>query len=181
MQDISRLPHRLNKEKCECQAIIETPKGRRNKFKYDMSSGLFCLSNLLPQGFSFPFDFGFIPSTAAEDGDPLDLIVLMDEPAHVGCLLDVRLLGVIKVVQTEKGKQTENDRLLAVAVKTVEFKEYKDISDVPKAVMQQITEFLALYNKNSGKHDEVKGLEGAGHALELLEKSAARFRRRQKS
>lgn len=114
MQDISGLPHRLDKKKRECRAIIETPKGRRNKFKYDEESGLFCLSNLLPQGFSFPFDFGFIPSTRAEDGDALDLIVLMDEPANVGYSLEVRLLGVIKVLHTEEGKQTENDRLIGV-------------------------------------------------------------------
>jgi inorganic pyrophosphatase len=181
MQDISRLPHHLDKATHECQAIIETPKGRRNKFKYEAESGLFSLSNLLPQGFSFPFDFGFIPSTASEDGDPLDLIVLMDEAAHVGCLLNVRLIGVIKVVQTEKGKQTPNDRVLAVAVRSVEYKEVKDIPDLPKSLVDQISEFLGLYNKNSGKHDEVKGVEGPEHAIELLEKAAARFKRRHKS
>ena len=177
MQDISRLPHRLNNSTHECQAIIETPQGRRNKFKYDKDSGLFSLSNLLPQGFSFPFDFGFIPSTAAEDGDPLDLIVLMDEGAHVGCLLNVRLVGVIKVVQTEKGRQTENDRLVAVAVRSVQFKDVKAIAELPESLINQISEFLALYNKNSGKDDEVKGIEGPEHAVELLEKAAARFKR----
>jgi inorganic pyrophosphatase len=181
MQDISRLPHHLNKAKHECQAIIETPKGRRSKFKYDEDSGLFCLSNILPQGFSFPFDFGFVPSTEAEDGDPLDLIVLMDEATHVGCLLNVRLIGVIKVIQTEKGKQTANDRLLAVAVKTVEYKDVNAISDLPRSQVDQISEFLALYNKNSGKHDEVKGIEGPDGALALLERAAARFKRKQKS
>lgn len=176
MPDISRLPHRLDKSNHECQAIIETPKGRRNKFKYDKDSGLFSLSNLLPQGFSFPFDFGFIPSTAAEDGDPLDLIVLMDEAAHVGCLLNVRLIGVIKVVQTEKGKSSPNDRLVAVAVRSVEYRDVKSISDLPKSLTDQISEFLALYNKNSGKQDEVKGVEGPQHAVELLEKATARFK-----
>lgn len=180
MQDISRLPHRLDKKTRECRAIIETPKGHRNKFKYDEKSGLFCLSNLLPQGFSFPFDFGFIPSTRAEDGDALDLMVLMDEPAHVGCSVDVRLLGVIKVVQTEKGERKENDRLLGVAVKSIEFKEAKSISSLPKPLVEQITEFLALYNKNSGKHDEVKGVGGPEQALELVAKAAARFKRDRK-
>src|ERR1700728_617499 len=176
MQDISRLPHHFDKTKRECQDIIETPKGRRSKFKYEKDSGLFSLSNILPQGFSFPFDSGVSPSTEAEDGDPLDLIVFMDEPAHVGCLLHVRLIGVIKVLQTENGKQTENDRLLAVATKTVEYKDVKAISDLPKAHVDQISEFLALYNKNSGKQDEVKGIEGPDHAMERLEKAAARFK-----
>jgi inorganic pyrophosphatase len=177
MQDMSWLPHKLDKAKRECQAIIETPKGRRNKFKYKPDSGLFTLSHLLPEGFSFPFDFGFIPSTAAEDGDPLDIIVLMDEPAHVGCLLDVRLVGVFKVVQTEQGKQSQNDRLLAVAVQSFAFREARSISDLNDSLVQQISEFLALYNKNAGKHDEVKGIEGPNHAIELLEKAAARFKR----
>jgi inorganic pyrophosphatase len=178
MPDISRLPHCFDKAKRECQAIIETPKGRRNKFKYEKDAGLFSLSNILPQGFSFPFDFGFIPSTESEDGDPLDLIVLMDEPAHVGCLLHVRLIGVIKVVQTENGKQTENDRLVGVAVRTVEYKDVNAIADLPKAHIDQISEFLALYNKNSGKHDEVRGVEGPEQAAELLKKASARFKRK---
>jgi inorganic pyrophosphatase len=102
MQDISQLPHELDTKKRECKAIIETPKGRRNKFKYEPGSGLFSLSNLLPRGFSFPFDFGFIPSTLAEDGDALDALVLMDEPAHFGCFLKVRLVGVVEIVQKEE-------------------------------------------------------------------------------
>ena len=181
IEDISRLPHHLDKAKRECQAIVETPKGHRNKFKYEPDSGLFSLSHLLPEGFSFPFDFGFIPSTAAEDGDPLDIIVLMDEPAHVGCLLDVRLVGVFKVVQTEEGKQSQNDRLLAVSVRSFSFGEVKSISDLQKSLVQQISEFLALYNKNSGKQDEVQGIEGPEQAMELLGKAAARFKRKQKS
>jgi len=177
MPDISRLPHRLDKAKHECQAIIETPKGRRNKFKYNPDSALFSLSHLLPEGFSFPFDFGFIPSTAAEDGDPLDVIVLMDEAAHVGCLLHVRLIGVFKMVQTEEGKQSQNDRLLAVATQSFAFCDVQSISDLNESLVQQIGEFLALYNKNQGKQDDLQGIEGPARAVELLEQAAARFKR----
>ena len=175
MEDISRLPHELDKERQECQVVIETPKGRRNKFKYERDSGLFSLSNLLPQGFSFPFDFGFIPSTAAQDGDPLDIIVLMDEPAHVGCLLKARVIGVIRVEQTEKGKKSQNDRLVAVATRTFEYKDVKSISELNQAMVQQMTEFLALYNKNSGKQDEVKGVDGPEQAMQLLTQAIKRF------
>lgn len=180
MKEISRLPHHLDKAKRECQAIIETPKGRRSKFKYDEESGLFSLSNILPQGFNFPFDFGFVPSTKAEDGDPLDVIVLMDEATHVGCLLAVRLVGLFKVVQTQDGKQTANDRVVAVAVRSVEYKDVNQLSDLPKSHADQICEFLALYNKNSGKHDEVKGIEGPDAAVKLVEQAAARFKRQEK-
>lgn len=175
MNDISRLPHELDRKQSECKAIIETPKGRRNKFKYEHDSGLFSLSNLLPEGFSFPFDFGFIPSTVAEDGDPLDVIVLMDEPAHVGCLLQVRLIGVIKVTQTEDGKQTENDRLVAVSTRSYEYESVKSISDLRPSLTEQITEFIGLYNKNSDKEDEVTGTADRDKALELLERAARRF------
>src|SRR3954464_7536915 len=81
--------------------IIDTPKGSRNKFKYDEAHGLFKLSGVLPAGASFPFDFGYVPSTRGEDGDPVDVLVLMDEPAFAGCLVPARLIGVIEAEQTE--------------------------------------------------------------------------------
>src|SRR5581483_9114739 len=114
--NLATLPHHLDAKKNECRAIIETPKGRRNKFDYDPDIEAFTLGGLLPEGLSFPFDFGFVPSTVAEDSDPMDVIVLLDEPAHVGCVLTVRLIGVIEAQQTANGKTIENDRLIAVAV-----------------------------------------------------------------
>src|ERR1700693_2045514 len=116
MPDLTSLPLQLDLKKCQCKAIIETPKGFRNKFDYDPESNLFKLGGLLPEGMMFPFDFGFIPSTLGEDGDPLDVMVLMDEPAPVGCVLTIRLIGAIEAKQQEKGGDWErNDRLLAVA------------------------------------------------------------------
>src|ERR1700681_3262184 len=85
MTDLTSLPLQFDSKKSICRAIIETPKGCRNKFDYDPESGLFMLGGLLPEGMLFPFDFGFVPSTLGEDGDPLDVLVLMDAPADVGC------------------------------------------------------------------------------------------------
>lgn len=175
MDDISRLPHKLDKREKTCRAIVETPKGRRNKFKYEEEERMFSLSRVLPQGFVFPFDFGFIPSTAADDGDPLDIIVLMDEPAHVGCLLTVRIVGVIKLVQTENGEKSENDRLIGVTVQSDQYKDVKSIDDVNQSFVQQIAEFMGLYNKNSDKQDEVTGIEGPEKALVLLQKAITKF------
>jgi inorganic pyrophosphatase len=180
MDDISRLPHKLDKREKVCSAIIETPKGHRNKFKYEHEEGMFALAHVLPEGFIFPFDFGFVPSTVAEDGDPLDMIVLMDEPAHVGCLVKVRIIGVIKLVQTENGKESANDRLIGVTVQSDEYKDVKSIEEVNRNFVQQITEFIGLYNKNSKKDDEVKGVEGPEKALELLEQAIANFEGKQK-
>ena len=175
MNDISQLPHELDRKKRQCRAIIETPKGRRTKFKYENDSGLFSLSKVLPQGFSFPFDFGFVPSTIAEDGDPADVIVLMEEPAHVGCLLQVRLLGAIKIVQTEDGKKTPNDRLVAVPVQSQEFAKVQTLDDLRSNLTEEVADFLALYNKNSDLQDEVTGTCGPEEAMDLLEKAARQF------
>lgn len=89
MDNLLYAPNKWNAKKRECKAIVETPKGCRNKFLYDPDYGLFALGGLLPEGLAFPFDFGFIPSTLGGDGDPLDAIILVDEPAHVGCVLDI--------------------------------------------------------------------------------------------
>src|SRR5205809_7985803 len=101
MTDLTSLALQLDAQKGVCRAIIETPKGCRNKFDYDPDSNLFMLGGLLPEGMMFPFDFGFIPSTLGEDGDPLDIMVLMDAPAYVGCLIQVRIIGIIEAEQTE--------------------------------------------------------------------------------
>lgn len=95
--------------------IIATPKGSRNKYAFDENVGLFELRKILPLGMSFPFDFGFVPSTRGEDGDPLDVLLLMEEKAVPGCLVRSQLLGVMRAEQTENRKTARNDRLIAVA------------------------------------------------------------------
>src|SRR6187551_1453936 len=98
--------------------VIDTPKGSRNKYAFDFKIDAYKLKAVLPHGSVFPFDFGSIPGTVADDGDPLDVLVLMDEPAFVGCLVEVKLLGVIEAEQTEDGKIERNDRLIGVAAKS---------------------------------------------------------------
>src|SRR5712675_2002034 len=157
MADLSTLPHQLDVDKSTCRAIIETPKGCRNKFDYDPDSGLFKLGGLLPEGMMFPFDFGFIPSTLGEDGDPLDILVLMDAPAHVGCLIDVRIIGIITAEQTEDGKTEANDRLLGVAIHSYDHENLETINDLSKTLLAQLEEFFISYNKQRGKEFKVTG------------------------
>jgi len=95
--------------------VIETPKGSPNKLAFEARFGTFVLKGVLPAGAVFPFDFGFVPSTRAEDGDPLDVLVLMDAPVFPGCVVPSRLVGVIEAERTEDGKTERNDRVLAVA------------------------------------------------------------------
>ena len=169
MADLTSLPLQLDAKKRICRAIIETPKGSRNKFDYDPDSRLFMLGGLLPEGMMFPFDFGFLPSTLGEDGDPLDILVLMDAPAHVGCLIEVRIIGVIEAEQTENGKTESNDRLVGVAVHSYDHEDMESIKDVSKTLLDQLEAFFISYNKQRGKKFKVKGTGGPKKALEFLQ------------
>src|SRR5438270_8397211 len=114
MNPLTKLPP-FDPKSDALHVVIDTPKGCRNKFAYDEKRKCYLLKTVLPHGAVFPFDFGSIPGTIAEDGDPLDALVLMDEPAFCGCLIESRLVGVIEAEQSETGKIERNDRLVAVA------------------------------------------------------------------
>src|SRR6185369_6067903 len=165
MTDLSTLSLQLDDKTGTCRAIIETPKGCRNKFDYDPETGLFMLGGLLPEGMMFPYDFGFIPSTLGEDGDPLDILVLMDAPAHVGCLIEVRIVGIITAEQSSDGKKETNDRLLGVAIHSYEHQHLNSIEDISKTLLSQLEEFFISYNKQRGKKFEVTGTGGPKKAI----------------
>lgn len=176
--DLSRLSHELDKKSCECRVVVETPKGRRNKFDYDSEIEAFRLGGLLAEGLSFPFDFGFIPSTLGEDGDPLDVMILMDEPAHVGCVLQVRIVGVIEAEQTEDGKKTTNNRLIGVAVHSYNHEHIHAISEINKSVIDQVGEFFVTYNKSRGKRFKITGTHGPSRAMKLLSEGIKRCKKK---
>ena len=169
MGDLTTIPHELDVRKCLCRTIIETPKGFRNKFDYDPATNLFALGGLLPEGMMFPFDFGFIPSTLGDDGDPLDIMVLMDAPAHVGCLIQVRIIGIIEAKQTEDGKTERNDRLLGVAVHSYEHEDLQTMDEVSKTLLSQVEEFFVSYNKQRGKKFKITGTGGPKKAIKFLQ------------
>jgi inorganic pyrophosphatase len=116
----------------------------------------------------FPFDFGFIPSTLGEDGDPLDIMVLMDAPAHVGCLIQVRIIGIINADQTEDGRTVSNNRLLGVAVHSYAHENLNSIDEVSKTLLDQVEAFFVSYNKQRGKKFKVIGTGGPKKALAFL-------------
>jgi inorganic pyrophosphatase len=173
--DLSRLSNEYNKENCECRVVVETPKGRRNKFNYDPAIEAFTLGGLLAEGLSFPFDFGFVPSTVGEDGDPLDVMILMDEPAHVGCVLQARLVGVIEAEQTEGSKKIRNNRLIAIAVHSYNHERIRSISEINQSIIDQVGEFFVSYNKSRGKKFKVTGTHGPSRALKLVEEGIKQF------
>src|SRR6201996_8256928 len=113
------------------QVIIETPKGYRNKYSYDPRQGIFILSKVLPEGMVFPHDFGFLPRTLAADGDPIDVLLLMDVPAFPGCLVPSRLIGVMEGEQLDGKKKVRNDRLVAVADANHMYANVRKMKDLP--------------------------------------------------
>jgi inorganic pyrophosphatase len=159
-------------------AVIETSMGARNKFAYDEKLGLFRLKKVLPAGHVFPFHFGFIPSTWAEDDGPLDVLVLMEEPAFPGCLVPSRLLGAIEAVQTKKSRKVRNDRLIAVADTMPSLEHYRSLKDVPKSVLQQIEHFFVSYNQAEGKTFTPLGRADAVRARKLVKDGERKFRDR---
>ncbi|HKP73388.1 MAG TPA: inorganic diphosphatase [Pyrinomonadaceae bacterium] len=161
--------------------IIETPQGSRNKYNYDEERGLFKLGGVLPAGAVFPFDFGFVPSTVGGDGDPLDVLVLMDVPAFPGCLVEVRLLGVIEAEQTEEdGETTRNDRLVAVASNARNHKSVRSLGQLDENLVDEIEHFFVSYNEMKGKEFKPLGRFGTKRAGELIEEGMKRFRARRR-
>src|SRR5579884_3415146 len=153
-------PHQLDRDKHECKAIIETPKGGRNKFDFDPDYGAFTIATVLSEGFSFPFDFGFIPSTLADDGDPLDIMLLMDAPAFPGCVVRTRLIGVIEALQSEEGKENRNDRLLGVAIESRQHARIRSIDDINEELLKQIEQFFDFYNRTREREFKVLARRG---------------------
>jgi inorganic pyrophosphatase len=149
----------------------ETPRGSRNKLKYDPAKKTFCLSKILPEGMVFPYDFGFVPGTKAEDGDPLDVLVLTDEPLFPGCMVECRLVGVIELTQEEEGKKERNDRLIAVAQASLLYSEVKDLAGLNKVVVKQVEQFFINYQRVRDIKVTILGRHGADRAREVLRRS----------
>jgi inorganic pyrophosphatase len=156
------------------QVIIETPKGCRNKYSFDDQQKIFVLKSALPAGMVFPYDFGFLPRTLADDGDPIDVLVLMDEPAFPGCALMARLIGVIEGEQTAHHQTTRNDRLLAVADTAHMWANIQSIKDLPSKSLQEIEQFFVNYHRLQGKRYKLLAVKGEKTALDLIAKARKR-------
>lgn len=157
-------------------AIVDTPKGSRNKFKWDEDRRLYKLAGVLPAGAVFPFDFGFVPGTKGDDGDELDVLLLMDEPAFVGCLVEARLIGVIEAMQTEDGETERNDRLIAVAAESRSQRDVRSLDDLSENLVHEIEHFFVSYNAAKGKRFEPDGRAGPRTARRLVEAGERRAR-----
>ncbi len=168
LADPSRIKPKDGGDKQMLRIVIETPKGSRNKFAFDQDEHVFVLKKVLPAGMSFPYDFGFVPSTKAEDGDPLDVLVLMDEPAFPGCVLTCRPIGVIEGEQGSKKNTERNDRIVAIQKEAHSWADIRTIDDLGEDFKRELEEFFVNYHKLSGKQYRVVGVKGPDEARKLV-------------
>ncbi len=158
------------------QVIIETPAGSRNKFAFDPDQSIFTLKAVLPAGMTFPYDFGFLPQTLAADGDPIDVLLLMDQPAFPGISVSARLIGVIEGEQIDGKKKTRNDRLVAVADANHAYAKVRKLTDLPGKWIKELEDFFVNYHRLEGKTYRLLGRKSASVALELLKESRKKAR-----
>ena len=161
----------VNKSDGMLQVIIETPKGSRNKFAFDEKQNVFALKKVLPAGMVFPYDFGFLPRTLAPDGDPLDVLLLMDEPAFAGIAVRSRLIGIIEGEQTDGKKKTRNDRLVAVAEANHMYANIKRLQDLPRKFLHELEEFFVNYHSLEGKKYKLLGCKDVAAAQRVIEQA----------
>jgi inorganic pyrophosphatase len=160
------------------RVVIETPKGSRNKYAFDSEEKVFSLKSVLPAGMAFPYDFGFVPSTRAEDGDPIDVLVLMDEPAFAGCVLTCRVIGVIEGEQIEGKKRLRNDRIVAVEHGNHSYAAIKHVDDLGKHFVRELEEFFVNYHELSGTRFKVLEVRGPREAGRRIAQTRKAYRRK---
>ncbi len=178
LADPSRLPSLDQDDDAIVQVVIETPKDSRNKYAFDPGQKVFELKKVLPAGMAFPYDFGFIPRTKAEDGDPVDVLVLMDEPAFPGVVLKCRLIGIIEGEQGNNKEKERNDRLVAVEKENHSWADIKHIDDLGKQFLHELEEFFVNYHELSGKQYRVIDVRGPKQARKRIEDGIRAARRR---
>jgi inorganic pyrophosphatase len=169
----------FHKKTGDLLVVIETPKGSRNKYSYDPECDCMQLSTVLPEGMIFPYDFGLIPSTLGDDGDPLDVLVLMDTAVVPGCVITARLVGAIEAEQKEKGKGwTRNDRLIAIAAHAHTHENASSLADLRPHLLEEIKEFFVSYNKLHKRKFKPQHDAGPRKARRLLEEGMKKFSRK---
>lgn len=148
-------------------AVVEIPKGSRNKYEYDKDKEAFALDRVLYSPFHYPAEYGIIPQTLWDDGDPMDILVLMDEATFPGCIIETRPIGVMRMIDGEDS----DDKILGVPINDPRFSDVKEVEDVPQALLNEIIHFFQDYKKLEGKTTEVLGWENAEKAFEAIKHS----------
>jgi inorganic pyrophosphatase len=151
--------------------VIETPKGSTEKYSYHKKTGLFKLNKILPSGLVFPFDFGFLPGTEGDDGDPLDALVICEFKSFTGCLMECRLIGAVLVEEMEKEKTIRNDRYFFIPVLSKQFKDIEKLEDLPAQFRDETEKFFVEYKKAEGSECKIIGTIGPEKAYKMVRKN----------
>jgi inorganic pyrophosphatase len=176
MPDLLKLPTRNNSG--DVYVVVETPRGSAAKLEYDPELRVFTLSKALFLGLTYPYDWGFIPSTKGEDGDPIDALVLHDAATAPGLVLKCKIIGVLEVLQSEKGKKgIRNDRLIAVPRDSHREKADKDARDLPKQMRQEIEKFFVATDELEAKVLKFLGWKGPKVGKQLIDRAAKQFKK----
>ena len=154
--------------------VIDTPRGNRNKYKWDEGLGLFRLTKILPPGFAFPWNYGYLPKTRSEDGDPLDAIVLMEEPVFCGCVIQGRARAILRM--RSDGKR--NDRIIVSPAGEHDDRIYE--SRIPDRIFREIGEFFAGYHRLRGEVTRTTGRGGARAAMTEIRRAMKRYEKEMK-
>jgi len=152
-------------------AIVEIPQGSRNKYEYCAEYNCFRLDRVLASPMHYPTAYGFVPSTLYVDGDPLDILVLIDEPTFTGCLIDVRPIGVMRMID---GGQLD-DKVIAVAVNDRGYHHYTSLDSMKPHMLTEIEYFYSVYKDLEGKVTQFIGWAGIDYAHQIVMESVERF------
>ena len=174
---IPTYPSKDDRRRGTVHAIIETPRGSPYKYALDNAHGIIALKAVMPAGFRWPFDYGFVPQTLGDDGDPLDILMLLSEGTFSGCMLKARILGAIRM--SKNG--VENDRLIGAPVlmpgRKLFTDEYETVTDLPPDLRHEIESFLCGYSEGEGNDIDLHGAVEAEEALALLARGRKAFRK----
>ena len=153
-------------------ALIEIPKGSKNKYEYNIDLGVFQLDRVLYSSMHYPEAYGFIPSTLYDDGDPVDVLVFIDQPLHVGILVEVRPVGILRM-RDEKGS---DDKIISVAIHDPTYSPITDLRQLPRHLLVEVEHFFTSYKLLEGKHVMSFGWNGANAARRAIVKAQKAFR-----
>ena len=170
MTNLAKLPVWADKK--HVYTVVETPRGSHAKLKYEPKLGVFTLSKPLLAGLTYPYDWGFIPSTEAEDGDPLDVLIIHEAATYPGLVLPCIPIGVLEVVQTTNGKTERNDRIFAVPDRSPFEGELEDIRKLPRRAIGELEEFFRATDALESKELDFRGWHGPKRAKKLIKSSA---------
>ena len=171
MTDYTRLPVGDNAPK-RVNTVIEIPKDSVNKYEYDKKLHVFRLDRTLFSPVHYPGDYGFIPSTLGHDGDPLDVLVLVEAPSFPGCLMEVRPIGVLQMV--DQGKRDE--KILAVAESDPLYRQVNDATQVPQHLLREIEHFFSIYKYLEDKRTEIAGWGDVEEARKIIREGMKQFK-----